>query len=158
MQDLFGKILASQIYANAIMEEIKSVLTPDLLKGTWRKPSDNPMKGHCYVATEAFYWILGGDKSNISTYVITHKVFPKELEAGGTHWFAKDNSTNEIYDITKSQFKGNIPYSKGRRNGMMKYPKGGSKRAREVIKRILDKKNLAFLPELLGINIIINKI
>ena len=41
-----------------IIKKIQSVLTPDLLKGMWKKDFDNPMAGHCYAATEALYWII----------------------------------------------------------------------------------------------------
>ena len=46
-----------------LMDEIKKVLTPDLLKGMWKNDNpNNPLAGHCYAATEALYWILGGTR------------------------------------------------------------------------------------------------
>lgn len=120
-----------------LIKKIQSVLTPDLLKGIWNKQFDNPMAGHCYAATEALFWILGGPDSDWKPYVLNHKTFPEGLdEEGKTHWFLKNNITGEILDPTKEQFYIPIPYNSGTSNGMMNYPKGGSKRAKEIIKRI----------------------
>jgi hypothetical protein len=112
------------------------VLTPDLLKGMWNKEFDNPLAGHCYISTEALYWILGGPESDWKPYVLSHRTFPEGLDEGETHWFLK-NSKGEILDPTKEQFE-DVPilYDRGISNGMMNYPKGGSKRAREIIRRI----------------------
>jgi hypothetical protein len=123
---------------NNLIVKIKSVLTPDLLKGIWKKESDNPMAGHCYIATEALYWLLGGPYSEWKPYVLSHKTWPDGLDEGETHWFLK-NKNREILDPTKEQFEGcEIEYDKGTPNGMMNYPVGGSKRAKEIIRRIND--------------------
>jgi hypothetical protein len=121
----------------SLISKIQSVLTPDLLKGMWNKHFDNPLEGHCYVAAEALYWILGGPDSDWKPYVLSHKTFPESLAEGETHWFLKNNKTGEILDPTKEQF-GDEPilYDRGISNGMMNYPKGGSKRAKEIIRRI----------------------
>lgn len=120
-----------------LINKIQSVLTPDLLKGIWNKQFDNPMAGHCYAATEALFWLLGGPDSDWKPYVLSHKTFPDRLAEGETHWFLKNKNTGEILDPTKEQFEDTpIPYDNGISNGMMNYPKGGSKRAREIIKRI----------------------
>jgi len=121
----------------SLIKRIQSVLTPDLLKGIWAKQFENPMAGHCYVATEALYWILGGPDGDFVPYVLSHKTFPEGLDEGETHWFLKNKKTGEILDPTAEQFEGvPILYDKGISNGMMSYPKGGSKRAKEIIKRI----------------------
>jgi hypothetical protein len=120
-----------------LINKIQSVLTPDLLKGRWKQNFNNPLTGHCYIATEALYWILGGNNSDFKPYVLTHKVFPEGLDEGETHWFLKNNKTGEILDPTANQFENiKILYNKGISNGMMNYPKNGSKRAKEIIKRI----------------------
>lgn len=120
-----------------LINKIQSVLTPDLLKGKWAKDPKNAMAGHCYAATEALYWLLGGPNSNYMPNVLSHKTFPEGLDEGQTHWFLKHKMTNEILDPTSEQFENiTIPYQNGIPNGMMNYPVGGSKRAKEIIKRI----------------------
>lgn len=119
-----------------IIKKIQSVLSPDLLKGMWNKEFENPMTGHCYIATEALYWVLGGPDSEWRPFVLSHKTWPEGLDAGETHWFLKNNK-GDILDPTKEQFEGEeIRYDKGTPNGMMNHPYGGSKRAKEIIKRI----------------------
>lgn len=120
----------------SLIKKIQSVLTPDLLKGMWAKQFDNPMAGHCYAATEALYWILGGPNSDWKPYVLSHRVWPGGLDEGETHWFLR-NSKGDILDPTKEQFEDvEIDYDSGIPNGMMNYPVGGSKRAKEIIRRI----------------------
>ncbi len=123
---------------NTLISKIKRNLTPDLLKGMWK--NDNPetsSTGHCYVATEALYWILGGPKSGYTPYVLSHKTWPHGLDKGETHWFLKHKISGKILDVTKDQFLGiKVEYDKGIPNGMMNYPVGGSKRAKILMNRI----------------------
>ena len=119
-----------------IIENIQSVLTPDLLKGIWKRETENKLEGHCYIATESLYWLLGGPESVWKPYVLSHKTWPDGLNVGETHWFLKNN-IGEILDPTKEQFGDlEIDYNKGKLNCMMNYPIGGSKRSREIMKRI----------------------
>lgn len=119
-----------------LIRKIQSVLTKDLLKGMWNKEFSNPLAGHCYAATEALYWMLGGTESDWKTYVLSHLSWPEGLDEGETHWFMR-NSKGEILDPTAGQFEGQeIAYDKGRYNSMMNHPKGGSKRAREIMRRV----------------------
>ena len=78
-------------YEESLINKIKSVLSPDLLKGMWKK--DNPInktEGHCYIATEALYWLLGGSESKYKPFVLSNRVWPEELDEGETHWFLKN--------------------------------------------------------------------
>lgn len=131
-----NKNIKENVNYNTTIKKIQSVLTPDLLKGMWNKEFDNPLAGHCYAATEALYWILGGPQSDYKTYVLSHLTWPEGLDEGETHWFLR-NSKGEILDPTAGQFEDvEIDYNKGKYNSMMNYPKGGSKRAKEIIRRI----------------------
>lgn len=132
-------IFENNNYHEELIRKIKSVLTPDLLKGYWKKHQDpnNPMGGHCYAATEALYWMLGGTKSDWKTYVLNNLTWSEGLKDGETHWFIRNTKTGEILDPTKEQFGiKEINYDGGKNNTMMNYPNGGSKRAREIIRRI----------------------
>ncbi len=121
--------------SNSLIKKIQSVLTPDLLKGIWIRETDNKLAGHCYAATEALYWILGGPENEFKTYVLNSRTFPEGLSEGETHWFLK-NSEGDVLDPTAEQFTCKIPYNMGTPNSMMNFPKGGSKRAKEIIKRL----------------------
>lgn len=105
-----------------MIEQIKAALTPDLLKPEYRG-SDNPMRGHCYVASEA-YWHLSGKVGKPMR--IRHE--------GSSHWFIKEGDT--IIDITASQFETPVPYENGIGCGFL--TKNPSKRAQTVIDRVLE--------------------
>ena len=117
-----------------LISEIRKNLTPDLLKGRWETSPDDGVSGYCYVATEAFYWILG-KQLGFQPHVLGHKECPELLKEGETHWFLVKNK-HVILDITADQFKTNVPYHLGKPNGMMNHPEGGSKRAQVLIKKI----------------------
>jgi hypothetical protein len=122
-------------YNNDLVSKIQSVLTPDLLRGKWKRETDNPLAGHCYAATEALYWMLGGPNSDWKSYIFKHKTFPEGLEEGETHWFLKNIKTGEILDPTAGQFDVEIPYENATQAAFLP-TNGGSKRAKEIIKRI----------------------
>ena len=133
------KLLETQSLTN-IIRSIKNLLTPDLLKGTWKKNYSkdlNSLTGHCYLSTECLYWYLGGPNSNYIPYVLSNNTWDEKLNKGETHWFLKNKITNEIIDITKEQFGNiNIPYDNGKPNWMMNHPKGGSKRCKFILNKL----------------------
>lgn len=135
------KIFENGTCPEDLINKIQSVLTPDLLRGMWKKDVvDHPTAGHCYIATEALYWMLGGPDGDYKPYVLTHKVFPEGLDRGETHWFLKNKKNGKILDPTAEQFGDiEILYDRGISNGMMNYPVGGSNRSKEIIKRIESK-------------------
>ena len=121
-----------------LIEQIKAVLTPDLLKGMWKAPDGaaHPTAGHCYAATESLYWMLGGPNGEYTPYVLSQLTSPDLLGAGETHWFLR-NKAGRILDVTVEQFEGcPINYTQGKANGMMTNPVGGSKRARTIMARV----------------------
>jgi len=120
----------------SLINKIKKNLTPDLLKGSYKNSNPQNYSGYCYVATEAFYWMMGGPQSEYYPCVLGHKDWPEGLDKGKTHWFLKNRKTGKVVDITKEQFDLPIPYNRGISNGMMNYPVGGSKRCRILIDRI----------------------
>jgi hypothetical protein len=111
-------------------DAITANLTPDLLQPKYRELNKrNPLFGHCYVATEAMYYLLGGKESGYKPCVIRL--------GDTTHWFLKHKITEEIIDITAEQFDFPVPYEKGRGNGFL--TKNPSKRTQELLKRIEEK-------------------
>jgi len=115
------------------ISEIRKNLTPDLLKGRWETSPDDGVSGHCYVATEALYWMMGKGMG-FKPHVVGHKECPELLKEGETHWFLMKDDM--VLDVTADQFKGRIPYVLGKPNGMMNHPEGGSKRAQVLIKKV----------------------
>lgn len=99
-----------KIYRKLIREN----LTPDLLKGPYKKQwtPDRPQSwGHCYVASEAYYHLMGGKTSGLEPYWVKHE--------GGTHHFLRDRKSGEIVDLTADQFHTPPPYERGRRFGWL---------------------------------------
>ena len=92
------------------------------------KNKNNPLFGHCYVATEAYYHLLPNDEQK--NYI------PSTLKINNiTHWFLKNKKTNEIIDITKDQFNFKLDYTSSINKGFL--TKKPSKRTLKLINRIL---------------------
>ena len=118
-----------------LVGKIQSVLTPDLLKPKYRKMSEgeHPTFGHCGSATQAAYYMLGGEESGYVPQVAN-------LGDGTTHWWLRHRDTGHVIDPTKEQFtsKGKKPpYDRGRGCGFSNpNPDVPSKRGQEIINRI----------------------
>jgi len=118
-----------------LVGKIQSVLTPDLLKPKYRKMSEgeHPTFGHCGSATQAAYYMLGGEESGYVPQVAN-------LGDGTTHWWLRHRDTGHVIDPTKEQFtsKGKKPpYDRGRGCGFPNpNPDVPSKRGQEIINRI----------------------
>lgn len=108
------------MYKNLIIKNLSS----DLLHPQFKSLSSK-LAGHCYVASEAYYHLSGGEKSGLRPmFVKVNKI---------SHWFLKD-SNNKIIDLTAKQFKCKIPYEKAVGKGFL--TKNPSKRAQVLISRI----------------------
>lgn len=107
-----------------------TILTPELLKPKWRKinlASGIRTTGHCYAASEALFYILGGKEH--SDYR------PKRISIdNGSHWFLQHKETGEILDPTSTQFPEGIDYSKSIGCGFMQQ----SDRSKIIIERVLN--------------------
>jgi hypothetical protein len=113
-----------------LIQVIRQNLSPDLLKPAFRKnwTAENPTYGHCYVATETLYHLLGGKKSGWKPCV-------GKDEAGNCHWWLQ-NEAGERLDVTDEQYLYKAqkpPYEKGRGCGFL--TKQPSKRAQILIQR-----------------------
>ena len=111
-----------------LLEQVKSNLTPDLLKPAYRDQNKtNPMYGHCYIATECMYHLMA------PTDYFPH--WGKD-EDGITHWWLEDSS-GKIIDATKEQYtlvNKTPPYDKGRRSWFL--TNKPSKRTQELMDRL----------------------
>jgi hypothetical protein len=108
---------------------VVSQLTSDLLSPEWlaaRREGDHPLKGYCYVASEALYHLAGGASSGLSVYRCA-------LPEGGSHWWLID-SRGSIIDPTAEQFAERAPYSTGVRTSFLSQKP--SKRAMRLMSKI----------------------
>jgi len=110
------------------LAQVQDQLTDDLRKPRYQG-NVNPMAGHCYVASEAMYHLLGGVRSGYTPQQINHE--------GESHWYLRHKETGKILDPTANQFETPVPYEKGRGKGFLTaHP---SVRARTVIAGITKK-------------------
>lgn len=110
-------------------------LTDDLLTPKYRRMKKNSKLpntfGHCYVASEAAYYMLGGKEEGWKPMHMTH--------LGASHWFLK-HETGYILDLTHSQFKVPLDYSEARGMGFL--TKEPSKRTKKLLIRIRESTRL----------------
>jgi hypothetical protein len=88
--------------AQKTVDQIRSVMATDLGEP---KGAEHCAKGHCYVASEALYHLLGGKEAGWDPHSITHE--------GGPHWFLKHRG-GRVLDPTSDQFNTPIPYGNGK--------------------------------------------
>ena len=116
-------------------------LTDDLLTTKYRrikKGANVPNTfGHCYVASEAAYYLLGGKEEGWKPMHMTH--------LGASHWFLKHES-GFILDLTYNQFKSPLDYTKARGTGFL--TKEPSKRAKMLLIRIKESQAVIRLKKL----------
>ena len=114
--------------AQEAIQAVRAVLTPTLLKPAFRRRVEggaHPMTGHCYVAAEAVYVLLGGRAAGLKPASGVHE--------GGTHWWLV-TAAGEIIDPTADQFVTPVPYLQGRCRGFL--TREPSARAREVLRLV----------------------
>ena len=108
-----------------MLANVQRALTPDLLHKDFRSVRGHPMAGHCYVASEALWHLLGGYKSVWRPTFIRHEATP--------HWFLR-GPQGAVLDPTAEQFATPVPYAEGIGKGFLTGQP--SKRARIVIDRV----------------------
>jgi hypothetical protein len=113
-------------------------LTNELRSPKYRS-NDNPLAGHCYVASESLYWLyrMYGD----GLYILDTRYMKWE---GEPHWFLlsydKASWDRKVIDLTASQFKEQPDYQRGQVNFFMTtFP---SERSQIVISRVREKLGL----------------
>lgn len=105
----------------------------DDLRGLkWRGKAD-PYAGHCYVASEAAWWALGGPASGWKPVVVRHE--------GGTHWFLR-HTDGRVLDLTAEQFKTAVPYPAGRGCGWPSWRVGVAPKPSKRTAALLDRAGL----------------
>ena len=107
---------------------IQKHLTDDLRNPPWRG-HPNTLAGHCYVASEAAWHLLGGMDSDWRPQYMRHE--------GVSHWFLLNKSTGSIIDLTVWQFANFPDHSKAVGKGFL--TKEPSKRAQRVIQGVMNE-------------------
>ena len=116
-----------------LIQKVQRNLTDDLLSPTWQRLRDTTLfSGHCYIAAEALWHLIGGRRSNYQPCVLTHALWPQGLDPGETHWFLRNGDS--ILDPTAVQFKEPIAYTRARACGFL--TKKPCRRAQLLIRRV----------------------
>lgn len=106
---------------------VRSFLRDDLRRPKYRG-NPNQMAGHCYVASEALFHLLGGKAAGWKPMQITHE--------GEPHWFLRGPG-GEILDPTADQFVTPVPHAMARGKGFLTAKP--SKRAQIIIDQVKAK-------------------
>jgi hypothetical protein len=113
----------------AILKRIQGALSLDLLHPKYAPEPEryvSACQGHCYVASEAMYYLFGRDAGFVP-YVFNH--------GNGTHWWLVNEKSGEILDPTEPQLEGDrFPYHKGHRQAFL--TASPSKRCQELMRRV----------------------
>ena len=113
---------------NVTEDAVRSALTDDLRHPKYRG-NPSPYAGHCYVASEAVYHLLGGKTAGYVPQFIRHE--------GQPHWFLR-SPDGRVIDPTRDQFKTPVPYDKAKGKGFL--TSKPSARAARVLLRVRGKK------------------
>jgi len=69
------------------------------------------VEGHCYVASEAYFYANGGEDSDIDIYCLSHE--------HGTHWFLERDGTVLDLSIEQTEHGRHIPYDDATRRAFI---------------------------------------
>jgi hypothetical protein len=104
-------------------------LTPDLLSPKIAESpaaKNNPLYGHCYVASEALYHLAGAKGSGLRPCRL-------KMGDGQWHWWLVDRD-QRVIDLTAGQFAELPEYESGKRGAFLS--KRPSARARKLMGRV----------------------
>lgn len=118
--------------AKRLVTAVQKALSPDLLKPEYRaKNKTNRFYGHCYVASEALWYLLGGRESG-------YEPIRASDDHGVVHWWLENRETGKILDPTSKQYTSageKPPYDHGVFGGFL--TSEPSKRAAVILERVL---------------------
>lgn len=136
-----------------VLQSIEKNLSRDLLSRAWTKmvaPDAPPVSGHCAVAAEALYHLLGGAQAGLMPCVCKYHwtddgaVVPgrgQDAKSDETHWWIRlprkgVRGAGRVVDPTAAQYNQPFPYDKGTGRHFMAPHGGPSKRAAILIARV----------------------
>jgi hypothetical protein len=106
-----------------LVERVRAALTDELRKPKYRGKTP-ASAGHCYVASEALYHLLGGSEAGWKPISVRHE--------GEPHWYLQNERTGCRVDATEDQFCTAVPAGRGK-GFLTKHP---SKRAQILMARV----------------------
>lgn len=112
-----------------LIRDIQQALSVDLLAPAYRdfaEPTDHYVRGHCYIATEAFYYLYGKAAGYKCRFTSTGK--------NVTHWWLENTKDGRIADPTAPQVSADFDYSIGTPKGFQN--PSPNKRTRELMRRV----------------------
>jgi len=97
--------------ASAIREWLRE--HPEIAKEKYNA-THGSVEGHCYVASEAYFYADGGEDSDLDPHCLS-------WENGGTHWFLQNSDNGEIIDLSIEQREDGypIPYGEATRRAFI---------------------------------------
>ena len=119
-----------RVLAAAIREQ----LTEDLRK-PWYRGHPNPIRGQCYFASEAAFYLLGEYRSGW----VPQRVRLRFEGHSEVHYYLRHQDTKAIFDITADQYDVEPPYEYGKGCGFV--TKVPSKGAKKILDRVQDHLN-----------------
>ncbi len=129
--EVFKEVDLEKRWKNSNLEEsadllmrVRGELKPNLLKPKFAGGVGGT-SGHCYVASEAMYHMMGGKEAGLTPHFVHHE--------GQPHWFLKRHD-GTVIDPTADQFTTPVPYEKSIGKGFL--TKQPSKRAQQIIDRV----------------------
>lgn len=111
------------------IRDIQRALSVDLLAPAYRgfaDPTDHYVRGHCYVATEALYYLYGRDAGYKACFASTGKHV--------THWWLVHLASGRILDPTAPQVTKDFNYTAGTRKGFQQ--PSPNRRTCELMRRV----------------------
>lgn len=108
-----------------VADAIRAHLHTASLHTKYKHKAGKGTAGHCYIASEAAYHMLGGHAAGYKPVNLKHE--------GESHWYLRHTGKDGVrhLDLTSDQFQTLVPHAEGKGKGFLtKHP---SKRAREVI-------------------------
>jgi hypothetical protein len=137
---------------DAVLGSLRNNLSRDLLSRHWDRliPADaDPVSGHCAIAAEALYHLLGKEQAGFTPYVCKYHLRNGVMVKGAgpdplrdeTHWWIRGplnhtRGAGQVIDPTKAQYNEAFPYHWGRGCGFQSPLNTASKRARILIERV----------------------
>lgn len=113
------------IDSKRVLKAVRASLTLDLLVREYKQwGKEGKSNGHCYVASEAVYHLMGGKEAGFKGVTLNFQGYP--------HWWIVDQF-GQVLDPTADQYDVVVPYGKGKGCGFL--TRQPSKRAAIVIKR-----------------------
>lgn len=100
---VFGKL-------PSVLRQTAGQMRSELIQDEYKADADHPLRGLCYVVSEAYFHLRGG-YDNYEVHRLT-------LD-NGTHWFLRARDTGHVVDLTADQFDGPLDYSDSVATGFM---------------------------------------